>query len=66
MVRAAVVAQGLDQFNASVVTEEQRFGPVELSAGPHVLIVRNVGKNPESKGYYLGLDAVMLERVKEK
>ena len=61
-----MVAQGLDQFNATVVTEEQWFGPVELEAGPHTLIVRNVGKNPESKGYYLGLDAVMLERAKEK
>ena len=60
------VAQGLDQFNPSVVTEEQWFGPVELMAGPHTLIVQNAGKNPESKGYYLGLDAVMMDRVKQE
>ena len=60
------VAQGLDQFNPSVVTEEQWFGPVELMAGPHTLIVRNAGKNPESTGYYLGLDAVMMDRVKQE
>lgn len=58
------IASNIDQFRPSIVTEEQWFGPVELAAGPHTLTVRNVGKNPESKGYYLGLDALLLERVK--
>lgn len=58
------IASGLDQFSASIVTEEQWLGPVELARGRHTLIVRNAGKNAESKGYYLGLDSILLERVK--
>jgi len=59
------IASNLDQFSPSIVTEEQWYGPVELSAGPHTLTVTNVGKNRQSKGYYLGLDAIMLERVEK-
>ena len=34
---------------------------VELTAGRHLIRFRATGKNPESKGYYLGLDALTLD-----
>ncbi len=36
------------------------LGQVELSAGEHVLTVKNVGKNDLSAGYLLGLDTIRI------
>jgi len=41
-----------------------RFGgEYDLAAGPHKLRIDILGKNPQSKGYAVGLDAWSLERV---
>ncbi len=50
----------LDLFSATVVTNERSFGPTELTAGPHTLAFVNKGKNAESKGYFFGLDGILL------
>lgn len=52
----------MDQFHPSVVTREKPLPLRALEAGAHTLAVRNVGKNPESKGYYFGLDGVLLSK----
>jgi len=54
------VGKPLDLYNASVATRDHLLGPVELAVGPHVMTVRNVGKNPESKGVYFGIDAIIF------
>ena len=41
---------------------EHQWGQQQLAAGPHTLRFECVGKNPESRGYYLGFDA-LLARV---
>lgn len=43
---------------------ECRLGTIDLSAGRHVLRFQTVGKNPASKGYYLGLDALRFSLIK--
>jgi hypothetical protein len=41
-----------------------RFGgEYDLAAGSHKLRIDIIGKNPESKDYWVGLDAMSLERV---
>ncbi|HPA21432.1 MAG TPA: DUF2961 domain-containing protein [Verrucomicrobiae bacterium] len=62
----------LDLFNApSVKHTEDSLGRHTLAAGDHVLRLECAGKNPESKGYFLGLDALVARiptyaRPKEK
>jgi len=53
----------LDLFNKSVVVREHRWPARTLDAGPHTLTFRNVGKNSDSKGYFLGFDSYMLTRI---
>lgn len=50
----------LDLYSSSIVTKEHVFPHVELTAGRHELTVRNKGKNPESKGHYLGFDGFLM------
>ncbi len=50
----------VDFYSAAIVTQDKSFGPVELQAGSHSLTLRNVGKNAESKGYFFGLDGILL------
>jgi hypothetical protein len=59
------IGQRLDTFSPNVVhTGPVKFGQVDLTAGPHVLEFRAVGKNPESKGYFMGLDFLELLPLK--
>jgi len=51
-----------DMYAAETLVEEVLLGTLELAAGEHVLEVRTVGKNPESSGVYMGLDALALRR----
>lgn len=53
------LGQPIDLYSAAIVTRDTIRGPVDLRAGSHILTVRNVGKNAESKGYFLGLDAIL-------
>lgn len=50
----------LDLFSPTVVMKDKTFGPATLQAGTHALTVRNTGKNGESKGYFFGLDGMVL------
>jgi hypothetical protein len=50
----------VDLYNPSAISREQALGPVTLDPGQHTLTITNVGKNPESKGYFFGLDAIYL------
>ncbi len=40
------------------------LGAVELTAGPHRITFRSVGKNPAGTGYLIGVDAIGLEPIK--
>ena len=50
----------IDAFSANVVQKDKPFGPLDIKAGPHTLTVTNKGKNAESKGYFFGLDGILL------
>jgi len=50
----------IDLYSTNIVTKDQTFPSVALEAGTHKLTVRNVGKNPDSKGYYFGFDGILL------
>jgi hypothetical protein len=50
----------LDLYNASVSGCDTTFGPIDLTKGSHTLTFQNVGKNPISKGYFFGLDGIIL------
>jgi hypothetical protein len=39
------------------------LGKLDLSAGRHILRFQAVGQNPDSKGYLMGIDHVMVRRL---
>ncbi|HEY5909629.1 MAG TPA: glycoside hydrolase family 172 protein [Verrucomicrobiae bacterium] len=50
-----------DTYSAAVVPAEPiTLGRVELTSGRHVLRFQAVGHNPESKGYLMGIDHVIV------
>ncbi len=51
-----------DMYSSNTDLTYVLLGPREFAAGEHVLEARTVGKNPESSGVYMGLDALMLRR----
>lgn len=51
-----------DTFSSEVVPAEPvSLGKLELKAGTHVLRFKAVGHNPESKGYLMGIDHVIIK-----
>jgi hypothetical protein len=50
----------LDFYVASLGFVEDKLGWREFPAGDHVLRLECAGKNPESKGYLLGIDKLIL------
>ena len=50
----------VDLFNAAIATKDKIFGPIDLAAGPHTLSFRNTGKHADSKGFFFGLDGILL------
>ena len=54
------IGNPVDLYGSNISMEDKSFGPVELTAGAHTLTLRNVGKNPESKGFFMGLDGILL------
>ncbi|MBU0607798.1 MAG: DUF2961 domain-containing protein [Armatimonadetes bacterium] len=55
------IGDPLDNYTPSVVARgKSSFGVHHLTAGPHRLKLQSVGKNEQSKGYYMGLDAIQL------
>ncbi len=51
-------------MNPAVTAWQGTLGRAELTAGEHKLTFRNLGKNEQSKGYFLGLDGILLKPVK--
>ncbi|MFQ6130442.1 MAG: glycoside hydrolase family 172 protein [Armatimonadota bacterium] len=51
-----------DMYSANTQLDDVLLGVRELAAGEHVLDVQTVGKNPQSTGVYMGLDALALRR----
>jgi hypothetical protein len=52
----------VDTYAATVLPgEPSRLGKVELGAGRHVLRFQVVGQHPQSKGYLMGIDHVVVK-----
>ena len=52
----------VDTYAEAVVAEAPlTLGRTELSAGRHVLRFQAVGHNPDSKGYLMGIDHVLVK-----
>ncbi len=59
------IGQRIDMYNPTVIpTGPMKLGTLDLTPGNHLLEFRAVGKNKESKGYYMGLDYMDLVPVK--
>ncbi len=58
------LGQPVDYLNESVSSKDVNLGRMKMAAGEHKLTFKNVGKNEKSKGYYLGLDSMILRLVK--
>lgn len=56
----------LDLYHATVMVDERYMGARELSAGPHTITVKNVGKSAKSTGYYFGFDGIILNPKKDQ
>lgn len=57
------IGEPLDNYSPAVVAGGKvSFGTHTLTAGPHRLKLQSVGKNEQSKGYFMGLDAIELKR----
>ena len=56
----APLGNPVDLYNPTVVSKDKTLGPVDLTAGSHTLTLRNVGKNAESTGFFLGMDGFLL------
>lgn len=54
----------LDLYTPNVTTKEFAFRTGALSKGPHTLSFVSRGKNPESTGYFFGLDGYLLNWLK--
>jgi len=55
-----------DLFSESMATGiEIRGGLRDIAKGKHKLIFKNVGKNPQSEGYLVGIDAIELVPIKK-
>jgi hypothetical protein len=52
-----------DQYGPAVVVREKTyFSTTPYTAGPHVLTVINKGKNATSKGFFCGIDGILLAK----
>lgn len=53
----------VDMYSPSVTPRDKTFFPsVTLTAGPHTLSVVNKDKNKASKGFYCGVDGILLTK----
>ncbi|MFQ5506291.1 MAG: hypothetical protein ACE5F1_16100, partial [Planctomycetota bacterium] len=52
----------IDLYDAETRVLEKSLGSYTLEPGPHRLRFELCGKNPLSRGYYLGLDSVRLRQ----
>jgi hypothetical protein len=62
LVNGVPLGRPLDLFGEGISTDTFTLPPVKLGAGQHTLAFENVGKNPESNGFYFGFDTYVLTR----
>jgi hypothetical protein len=58
--------QDFDFYSKELAVKDIYFGSYKLSKGKHTIRFECVGRNPFSKGNYLGLDSVRLRERWEK
>lgn len=52
-----------DLYSPDIREAEFKIGAVDLKEGEHQLVFECVGRNDESKGVYLGVDALTIEEI---
>lgn len=52
-----------DLYNPDVQPRDYRIGFIDLAAGEHALKFECLGKNPDSKGYFLGVDTLVVNQL---
>jgi hypothetical protein len=57
-------AKPQDLFGSGITIKEHSFAPQELETGKHMLTFKGRGKNIASKGYFFGLDGLLLYKAK--
>lgn len=55
--------ESLDLYAPTVQPSEFKVGALDLAAGEHELKLELTGKNPDSGGYYVGVDALDIEEI---
>lgn len=63
---ATPVVQGFDFYSKELNAKDYYLGSYKLARGNHVLRFEAIGRNPLSKGNYLGFDSVRLRERWEK
>jgi hypothetical protein len=63
---ATPVVQGFDFYSKELSVKDYYLGSYRLTRGNHVLRFEGIGRNPLSKGNYLGFDSVRLRERWEK
>ena len=59
------VGKPFNAYSPTVVPSDPvRFGKIELKKGEHTLSFTVVGKDPDSAGYFMGLDYILLKPLK--
>ncbi len=62
MVNGQRLGPAVDTYAETVVPADPlTLGEVRLTAGRHVLRFQAVGNNPQSKGYLMGIDHVIVK-----
>ncbi|MBI5822260.1 MAG: DUF2961 domain-containing protein [Verrucomicrobia bacterium] len=51
-----------DLYGTGIIVQEHVFAPQKIEAGRHTLTFKGRGKNGASKGYYFGLDGLLLSK----
>ncbi len=55
--------ENVDLYSPQIVSHDFRLGALDLTAGGHELSFECTGRNPQSKGHYLGVDALTIEEL---
>jgi len=62
LINGEPVGKAVDLVAETVAPHETTLPPVALSAGEHVLTVRNVGSSADGGGCYFGIDGWLQHR----
>lgn len=56
------LGEPVDLYSSGISSIERFFPPQPLTAGTHTLTFKNLGKNPASKGYFFGVDGLLITK----